>query len=121
MLSQVIIGNDTFTIPISTMPDETFEKILLRSNLSPEEKALAEEYRNNNAADFINSLKKYRVTDLIAIPDENDLGLSVSHFWNAKMDTCLKAVHCHRAVDFTYPLVRNRFNNIFLIFLLTNK
>ncbi|NLX63187.1 MAG: hypothetical protein GX022_00175 [Clostridiaceae bacterium] len=62
-----------YTLPISTMPDETFESILLRSNLSHEEKALAEEYRNNNVEDFINSLKEYSITDLIAIPDENEI------------------------------------------------
>jgi hypothetical protein len=62
-----------YTMPISTMPDETFEMILSRSNLSPEEKSLAKEYRNNNVADFLNSLKKYSITDLIAIPDENDI------------------------------------------------
>ena len=62
-----------YTIPISTMPDETFERILLRSNLSPEEKAFAEEYRNNNVADLIHSLKKYSITDLISIPNKNDI------------------------------------------------
>lgn len=62
-----------YTLPISTMPDETFERILLRSNLSPEERAYAEEYRNNNVADLIHSLKKCRITDLIAIPDANDI------------------------------------------------
>lgn len=62
-----------YTMPISTMPDETFERILLRSNLSPEEKAFAEEYRNNNVAELKNSLKKYSITDLIAIPDKNDI------------------------------------------------
>ncbi|NLP00142.1 MAG: hypothetical protein GX386_07605 [Clostridiaceae bacterium] len=62
-----------YTLPISTMPNETFERILSRSNLSPEEKILAEEYRNNNVTDLIHSLKKYSITDLIAIPDENDI------------------------------------------------
>lgn len=62
-----------YTMPISTMPDETFEQILFSSNLSDEEKAHAREYRNNNIAKLIHSLKKYSITDLIAIPDKNDI------------------------------------------------
>ena len=62
-----------YTMPISTMPDETFEKILLRSGLSDEEKAYAREYHKCNVDEFLHALKIYGVTDLIAMPDENSI------------------------------------------------
>lgn len=60
-----------YTMPISTMPDDTFEKILSRSSLSDEEKASAEEYRNNNISGFLHALEGWGVTDLIALPEED--------------------------------------------------
>lgn len=114
------------TLSAATMPDDLFEEILARSTLGDRQKVFARGYRAEGIDRFELSLKNGGVTELVAVPDDEDLfahrikvDLPMEDIYYTEKEFARHVQHIMQLIQTGdhyrfYPLPQNPFDNVII-------